>query len=194
MAACGVLFIIGFKVRVAAAVLLAAYAFALLVVQPFIDILDHVEYVGIGLYLLLGSHKPYLKWADKTPWQMLLAPEALLRIFVGIGLMVLAVSEKLVGIDLSSDFLAHHSWNFLSGLGVDDRTFIIASGIIEFLVGFTLVLNIAPRLTTAIVAILMTITAILLGVEEVFGHLFALSLVAVVWLRPELSRKRLLKR
>jgi len=189
MAVCGVLFIIGFKVRTAAAVLLATYVFALLAIDPTIDILDHVEYLGIGLYLLLNGYKPYLGWADKMRWSKFVSPEALLRIFVGVGLMVLAVTEKLVGIDLSTNFLAHHDWNFLAGLGVDDRVFIIISGIVEFLVGFTLVLNIAPRLTTAIVAVLMTITALLLGVEEVFGHLFALSLVAVVWLRPELPAK-----
>ena len=65
-----------------------------------------------------------------------------------------------------------------------DRNFIIVAGMVELLVGLTLVLNIAPRLTTAIVAGLMTMTAILLGVDEIFGHLFVLSLVAVVWLNP----------
>jgi hypothetical protein len=117
-------------------------------------------------------------------------PESLLRIFVGFGLMALALSEKLIGVGLSTDFLQHHNWNFLQPIGVSDRLFIIISGITEFVVGLTLVLNIAPRLTTAIVALLMTITAFLLGVDEVFGHLFALSLVAVVWLGRELPQKQ----
>jgi hypothetical protein len=34
----------------------------------------------------------------------------------------------------------------------------------------------------------------LLGVEEIFGHLFALSLVAVVWLRNELPDSSIGKR
>lgn len=186
LAAAGVALIIGFKVRWAAIVILAVYLTALFFIRPFGDIVDHVEYIGIGLYLLLYNYKPYLGLATRRLWQSVLSPESLLRIFVGIGLMSLALTEKLVGIELSTHFLQLHNWNFLEPVGISDRAFIIISGITEFVVGLTLVLNIAPRLTTAIVAVLMTITAILLGVEEVFGHLFALSLVAVVWLRKEL--------
>lgn len=46
-----------------------------------------------------------------------------------------------------------------------------------------------PGLTTSewlFVAGLMVVTAILLGLDEVYGHLFALSLVAVAWMQPEL--------
>lgn len=186
LAAAGIMLIVGFKIRWAAAAILGSYLVAIIFLRPVIDVLDHVEYVGIGLYLLFYGYKPLAKFAQKQGWQQVLNPESLLRIFVGLGLMVLAMSEKLVGVGLSADFLQHHNWNFMEGLGVSDRMFIIVSGIIEFIVGLTLVLNIAPRLTTAIVALLMTLTAILLGVEEVFGHLFALSLVAVVWLRHEL--------
>lgn len=186
LATAGVMLIIGLKVRWAAVAILAVYLASLLFIRPPTNILDHIEYVGIGLYLLLFNNKSFLIYIKRKTLQPLLSPESLLRIFVGIGLMILALSEKLVGVGLSTDFLQHYHWNFLSELGISDRLFIIISGITEFVVGLTLVLNIAPRLTTAIVALLMTITAILLGVEEVFGHLFALSLVAVVWLRDEL--------
>lgn len=186
LAAAGIMLIIGLKVRWAAIIILAVYVIAVACIRPFGDIVDHIEYIGIGLYLLLHDYKPYLAFAGKKLWRQVLSPESLLRIFVGAGLMVLALTEKLIGIELSANFLQQHNWNFLEPLGISDRTFIIVSGITEFVVGLTLVLNIAPRLTTAIVAGLMTITALLLGVEEVFGHLFALSLVAVVWLRSEL--------
>lgn len=186
LAAAGVALIVGFKVRWAAVVILGVYLTALLFIRPFGDIVDHIEYIGIGLYLLLYNYQPYLAFVGRRLRQAILSPESLLRIFVGVGLMSLALTEKLVGIELSANFLQLHNWNFLEPVGINDRTFIIISGITEFVVGLTLVLNIAPRLTTAIVALLMTITAILLGVEEVFGHLFALSLVAVVWLRKEL--------
>jgi uncharacterized membrane protein YphA (DoxX/SURF4 family) len=186
LAVAGVMLIIGFKIRWAALAILGVYLVSLLYIRPLGDMIDHVEYVGIGLYLLLYSYKPYAALARQRMWQPVLSPESLLRIFVGFGLMALALSEKLVGVGFSSDFLQNHNWNFLEPVGVSDRLFIIISGITEFVVGLTLVLNIAPRLTTAIVALLMTLTAILLGVDEVFGHLFALSLVAVVWLRSEL--------
>lgn len=194
MGAAGILLIIGVKIRWAATVILAVYVLSLAFVRPVIDVLDHLEYIGIGLYLLLHGYKPLEAYAKRKGLQSVLTPESLLRIFVGLGLMVLALSEKLVGVGLSTDFLQHHQWNFLQVVGVSDRVFIIISGITEFVVGLTLVLNIAPRLTTAIVALLMTITAILLGIEEVFGHLFALSLVAVVWLRREQPEKPARKR
>lgn len=188
LALCGVLLIVGIKIRVAALGILAVYVVALLFLRPFGDILDHVEYIGIGLYLLLYVHEPYLAFvARKKRMHALCSPESLLRIFVGIGLMSLAFTEKLVGIELSADFLRSHDWNILSFLSVSDRWFIIVAGIVELLVGLTLVLNIAPRITTAIVAGLMVVTAVLLGLDEVYGHLFALSLVAVVWLQPELA-------
>ncbi|MDB5186775.1 MAG: hypothetical protein JWM07_247 [Candidatus Saccharibacteria bacterium] len=194
LATAGVMLIIGFKIRWAATVMLLAYFISLVFVRPLLDVLDLVEYVGIGLYLLLYG-KNYLNtltWHERL--QPLLNPESLLRIFVGIGLMTLAMSEKLLGVGLSADFLQQHNWNMLQGIGVSDRLFIIVAGITEFVVGLTLVLNIAPRLTTAIVAALMTLTAILLGVEDIFGHLFALSLVAVVWLRNELPDSSIGKR
>ncbi|HSD55906.1 MAG TPA: DoxX family membrane protein [Candidatus Saccharimonadales bacterium] len=186
LALCGVLLIVGFKIRFAAIGILAVYTSALLFLRPFGDIFDHVEYIGIGLYLLLYAHKPYLALVARSRMRALCSPESLLRIFVGVGLMSLALTEKLVGIELSANFLQNHDWNFLSFLGISDRWFIIVAGIVELLVGLTLVLNIAPRITTAIVAGLMVVTAILLGLDEVYGHLFALSLVAVVWLQPEL--------
>lgn len=194
LAAAGVLLIIGFKIRWAAAAILVAYFASILFIHPLLDVLDHIEYVGIGLYLLLYGNNSLNAFTQSKRLQPLLSPESLLRIFVGIGLMTLAMSEKLLGVGLSTDFLQHHNWNILQGLGVSDRLFIVVAGITEFVVGLTLVVNIAPRLTTAIVAILMTLTAVLLGVEEVFGHLFALSLVAVVWLRNELPDSSMMKR
>lgn len=188
LAVAGVMLIVGIKIRWAAIAILSVYLSAILSIRPLGDVIDHVEYVGIGLYLLLYGYEPLAVYAKRKGWQQILSPESMLRIFVGLGLMALALSEKLVGVGLSADFLQQHSWNFLQEFGVSDRLFILASGITEFVVGLTLVLNIAPRLTTAIVALLMTITAVLLGLEEVSGHLFALSLVAVVWLRNELPK------
>lgn len=184
LALAGVMLIVGLKTRLAATIILAVYAVSLLLVHPVIDALDHVEYLGIGLYLLLHDNTKYIRKIQSMQLMNYCSPAALLRVFVGLGLVILALSEKLIGISNSSYFLQDHHWNFLQAIGIDDRNFIVAAGIIEFLVGLTLILNIAPRLTTAIVALLMILTAILLGVEEVFGHLFALSLVAVVWLNP----------
>lgn len=193
LAIVGVMLIIGYRVRVAAGVILAVYTIALFAVQPTIDVLDHIEYVGIGLYLLLQG-VTYPKFLSKKSLEPYISPAGLLRVFVGIDLMILALSEKLIGIANSTEFLEQYHWNFMAFAGISDRDFIIIAGVVELLVGLTLVLNIAPRLTTAIVAGLMALTAALLGVEEVFGHLFAFSLVAVVWLNTYSSVKKTAKK
>lgn len=187
LAILGVLLIIGWGVKWVGYGLILIYLYSLAFIDPLINGLDHFEYLGIGAYLALFQDKAYLNWARAAGLARALSPESLLRIGVGIGLMVLALSEKLVGISNSTAFLQLHHWNFLEFAGLADRNFIIIAGVVELLVGLTLVLNIAPRVTTAIVALLMTMTAIALGVEEVFGHLFALSLVAVVWLTPQVA-------
>lgn len=180
----GILLLIGRGIRAAAVLMLSVYIVSLMLIRPVVDVLDHVEYIGISLYLLLYANKGYIIEMGRSKLAGLLSPTSLLRIFVGLGLVILALSEKLIGIRNSAYFLNEHNWNFLQFIGVSDRHFIIIAGIIELLVGLTLMLNFVPRLTTAILAGLMTITAILLGIEEVFGHLFALSLVAIVWLQP----------
>ena len=184
LAIAGIMLIIGFKIRIAAWIILLVYGVSLFAISPIIDVLDHIEYAGIGLYLLLFGNAKYEKRFAGKALEPYLSPTGLLRASVGIGLMILALSEKLIGIANSTAFLQQYHWNFLFTIGVTDRNFIIVAGMVELLVGLTLVLNIAPRLTTAIVAGLMTMTAILLGVDEIFGHLFVLSLVAVVWLNP----------
>lgn len=184
LAVAGLFLIAGKGIRTAALLMLFVYALSVITIKPVVDVLDHVEYVGIGLYLYLMHNAAYAKFLVRNKLTRFASPSALLRIFIGIGLMTLALSEKLIGINNSANFLIEHHWNFLSFTGLDDRNFIIISGITEFVVGLTLVLNIVPRLTTAVVVVLMSITAYILGIDEVFGHLFALSLVAIVWINP----------
>lgn len=178
------LLITGFRLQVAGVILIGMYVLALLTIEQTSDVVDHVEYLGIGLYFALRESKTYLALAKKSSMKRFLSPEALLRIGVGLSFVSLAFSEKLVGIANSYQFIASHDWNILRFIGVSDRWFIIFAGAMELLVGLALVLNLAPRIVTLMVLGLMTITAALLGLNEVFGHLFALSLIAIVWINP----------
>lgn len=185
-AALGVMLILGVLPRLSGLVLTLLYFVSLAIIHPTPDILDHVEYIGIGSYIFIRGGGKFCLLKERLDLKKLkpYAPD-LLRIFVGIGLMVLAVTEKLQGVTYSTEFLQTYDWNFLHALGISDRSFILIAGAVEFVVGLSLVLNWAPRITTAIVLGLMIITAALLGMEEVFGHLFAVSLVAVIWLNDE---------
>ena len=112
----------------------------------------------------------------------------MLRTFTGLALVILAFSEKLLNMNLANDFLVHYeNWNFLASFGMDNRNFIIMTGIIELLLGLSLILNKAVRLSTLALLLTMIATALLLGIDEVIGHLFAVGLVFAVWVGPNIN-------
>jgi uncharacterized membrane protein YphA (DoxX/SURF4 family) len=90
---------------------------------------------------------------------------------------MLAFSEKLFNVPAAQDFLNQHSWNLASFAGVSDRHFIIIAGSIELLLGLALILHKVPRLIVLVTLVTMTATALALGIEEVYGHLFAVGIV-----------------
>lgn len=176
----------GVLIRPAAILMLLAYISTYFLDSP-LDAFDHLEYVGIALYLFfVGETKSLIKGLDTvTPSKLKpyvkLAPR-LLCIFVGAGLIVLAFSEKIFALDVAQDFLNNYNWNFLESAGLSDRMFILMAGSMELLVGLSLIFNIGTRLTTLALLIIMLITGALLGFEEVLGHLFAVGVVAVIWI------------
>lgn len=199
--AVALLLLFGVFTRMAGLLLLVIFFLGTLAaLEPF-QLTDHLEYIGIGLFLMFAAPgklsvgtelKDPLSSLAKNQWLAL----PLLRTSVGLGLVALAFSEKLLNMTLSNDFLQNNSWNILSSFGVNDRNFIIVAGVLELLLGLTLVLNKTPRLGTLAVLCAMIVTAIALGLEEVFGHLFAVGVVVAVWVGPNeglFSSKRLKK-
>lgn len=191
LAGIAILLIIGVDVQLAGAALIATYIISFLVAHSPLELLEHLEYVGMGAYLMFSeagrwaivAKKPaYLPrmWANSFD---LGAP--LFKFLAGVSLIILGFGEKLLNMGLAGAFMAsHHSWNFLAGFGLSDRNFIIISAIVEILIGLSFVLNKAVRLTSAALLLTMVLTAILLGLTEIIGHLFALGLVAMIWIGP----------
>lgn len=183
------LLLLGVYTRAAGLLFLVAFGLATLAAVDPMQLLDHLGYVGIGLFLMFASSG---RLSIKTKLSDPLAPlsknewlaSPLLRTFIGLGLVSLALSEKLLNLTLSSNFLQNNQWNILSSFGIDDRNFIIIIGIVELLIGLTLLLNKAPRLGMLVVLGAMTVAATLLGPEEIFGHLFAIGVAAAVWIGP----------
>jgi len=179
-----VLLIIGYQTRLAAALLFITYLVIGVYVDP-IGALDHIEYIGISSYLILAvadnwsldnKLKTKKRIIDKYSQYSL----PFYKISLGIGLAILAFSEKLLDPYLAKEFLANYHWNFLSIIGLTDHNFIIMVGIIELLIGLSLILNLATRLTILALLFVMTTTAILLGFGEVTGHLFAVGIVFAI--------------
>lgn len=176
---------LGLFTRAGVAVLLGGYLLVL-TEADFVDVLDHFEYIAIAGYLWLRGPGKYsldnyrkkgkLAMPDLRKYSL-----DFYRIGVGIGLSVLALSEKIFNVSAATDFLNQHDWNMLSSVGVSDKYFILIAGSVELLVGLALIFNYASRLIVSTVLALMAITAILLGIEEIYGHLFAIGIVVAVW-------------
>lgn len=190
----GVLLIVGALTRWAGAGLLVLYLLGLWQYGPF-DMLDHLEYIGLGLYLWLAGAGQYsldqkMGWDQPSTADNQLQAARQLQIWTGAAIVSAALSEKLLAIGLASDFLQLHHWNLLASFGVSDQLFIVIAGIMELVVGLSFMLGWAMRLSVLALIGLMTTTAILLGLQEVVGHLFAIPLLASIWLIPPDKRTK----
>ncbi len=150
-----------------------------------VDVLDHFEYAGIAGYLWLRgpgrySADYYLRHGKLAMSELRTYSLDIYRIGVGVGLAFLALSEKIFNVTIAQDFLNHYDWNILSFVGLSDRYFILIAGAIELLIGVALMLNYAPRVLVIILLGIMTATAIALGINEIYGHLFAVGIVTAV--------------
>ncbi len=191
-----IMLLFGVYARTAGAILIATYLSGFVVADDWWQMIDHMEYLAIGLFMIFaGAGALAVKGLD-DPLDRLKEHKQYaipsLKTFIGLSLVALAFSEKLANMTLANDFLLRHNWNFMTAVGMSDRNFIIMIGILEILFGLTLVLNRASRLGTLAILLAMIATASLLGIEEVFGHMFAIGLVAAVWVGPneDLFKKR----
>ncbi len=152
-------------------IVMTAYVLALV----FSVVAVHAElalvYVGLVLYGLLIWRYPQIA-------------VRLLMIGVGLSFTQAAFAEKLLHPELSAEFLLSHHWNFLYNLGFTwytDRIFILQAGLVEALLGLALALGFAPRLVIALLSLVCVITASILGVAEVMGHVaIVLSFVMIL--------------
>lgn len=187
----GVGLILGLFTRVFALLTLVLY-FGTLAVAPLADVVEHVEYIGLTVFLFLEGSGPlaldrFIKLGKPSDWKLRMWSLPVLRISVGMGLAILAFSEKIFNLPLAQTFLSEHNWNFLSSLGVSDRTFILVAGTMELIFGLALVFNLASRLVITTILGLFITTAILLGVSEIFGHLFAVGVFMAIWINYDPS-------
>jgi uncharacterized membrane protein YphA (DoxX/SURF4 family) len=184
-----ILLSLGYRIKVAAVLLFFTYiSFAINV--SIVAALDHLEYAGMAGYLFLATAD---KWSldykfkknnsdfDNFPNYAL----SFYRVSLGIGISILAFSEKLIDLSLSQEFLANYNWNFLSFMGLTNRNFIIMAGIVELLIGLSLILNWATRLTILVLLTVMILTAILLGQGEIIGHLFVVGVVFAIFVNQK---------
>ena len=107
----------------------------------------------------------------------------ILRIALGLQLMTLALHNKLLEPGAALIFIQEFPfYNFMQQLGFEEYShlhFVFAGGVFEFTFGLILMLGLAPRLMSLLLACIFATTTILSGIHEVPGHLpiFAVLLI-----------------
>lgn len=139
-----------------AALLVLLLFLGVFVQHNFISVIEYINLMGIALFFLFNN-LPSQAASDK------LKPYAIdvLRIFTGVALIVLGVTEKLYGAVLGQEFIAQYEWNFMPMLGFDfftDRLFVLSAGVMEVVFGTILILGTTTRINTLVVSSFMLLS------------------------------------
>jgi hypothetical protein len=180
----------GYRARSAALLLVAAGPLGMLEfgVSP---VLQRIDVLGLALFAFFAGpgrwSADYDRGAATEPDKDRLATAIwCLRVFAGIGLIIVAFREKLAYPDYAVSFLGEHHDLELSdqlGLGWSTEDFVRVAGSIEVLFGLLLISGAMPQLIVLIAGIPFNATLYFFGDKELFGHLpiYGAMLVLLVY-------------
>jgi uncharacterized membrane protein YphA (DoxX/SURF4 family) len=156
--------------------------------------LENAHYLGMAAVFFLAGRGPYsvdrllVPALAPSPRLARLAIPSL-RIGLGLGLCVVAFTEKLGNPALSQAFLEQYPLNFTGWLHIpmSNQLFVQCAGATELFIGLTLLFGVFPRtiILTAWVFINMTLT--IFNWVELVGHLplYGIMAVLLVWTPAE---------
>ncbi len=144
-------------------------------------ILEHIFVLGLAFHFLFAPQKKKDSFYPYKEWSL-----PLLRIFTGISLVILAFNEKLLHPELGLTFLQSHNWNFMQLMGIDwftNNLFVLSAGMTELLFGIILILGTITRINTLALTFIFVSTTMVLGPNELFGHLplFAIAFTLILY-------------
>ncbi len=169
----GVWLIAGFRIRPAAALLVAAGPLGM-PCYGVVPILERVDLLGVALFLVMLPPEETPGGAVRATTERAARALLALRVMVGGSLIVLAFSEKLARPGLAIAFLDRYpAFNILKVLGfhVSDATFIRLAGAVELLFGLLIVSGALPQVAVVVAGIPFNATLFFLGAKELIGHL-----------------------
>jgi uncharacterized membrane protein YphA (DoxX/SURF4 family) len=149
--------------------------------------LENVHDLGFAAYFFWCGRGPLAVDRLLMP-RLEPGPEAMargfpaLRVLVGLSLVVVACTEKLMNLDLAEAFLRQYPINFMPKLGMamSDRAFATAAGSVELLIGAWLMLGLFPRLVVLVAWLPFNITLTVFDSLELVGHLPYYGFMAVL--------------
>jgi len=182
-------FIYGALARPAAAALAVLWIVGMLVFRP-LRLMEHAEIVGISFFLFATGRGPLafdmaFEKLNKPVNSLIPFAVPVLRVALGIGLTVVAFTEKLWNIPMGLAFLSEHHFNFFPYIGlpgIDDTRFLLIVGTIELLVGLMLIAGTYVRLIILVTLIPFNLTLPFLGWRELVGHLPIYGILALLLL------------
>jgi uncharacterized membrane protein YphA (DoxX/SURF4 family) len=181
--------LLGFYERLGGFLLIVLYVLAVSRFG-FVEMMDTLEMVGFAFYAMIIG-RPKWKIAESQFMRTLTHPfhqygVSILRIGIGLNLIILGFSEKILKPSLTHNFLATYDWNFMHNLGFTwftDYWFAYAGGVVEALFGLFFLFGLVTRISVVALAVFLVTTLILLGPIELMGHLphFSIALVLLVF-------------
>ena len=182
-------FIYGALARPAAAVLAVIWLIGAIVFGP-LRLIEHTEILGIAFFIYATGRGPLafdqaLDRLNKPVEQLIPYAVPVLRIALGIGLTVVALTEKIWNVPMAVAFLQYHHFNFFPYIGmtsVDDVRFVLIAGTVELIVGLMLITGSYVRLVILITLIPFNLTLPFMGWRELVGHLPTYGILALLLL------------
>src|SRR4051812_28426996 len=181
-------FIYGALARPAAAALGLTWLVGMIVFGP-LRLLEHTEIFGIGFFLFATGRGPLafdmvLNRLHRPLPKLIPYAVPVLRVSLGIGLTLVALTEKIWNIPMGLAFLADHHFNFFPfiGLAIDDKQFLLIAGTIELIVGLMLITGSYVRLVIIVTLIPFNLSLPFMGWRELVGHLPTYGILALLLL------------
>jgi hypothetical protein len=182
-------FIYGALARPAAAALGVTWIIGTLVFGP-LRLIEHTEILGVAFFLFATGRGPLafdmaLDKLNKPVGPLIPYAVPVLRVALGIGLTIVAFTEKLWNIPMGLAFLSDHNFNFFPYIGlpsIDDTRFLLIAGTVELLVGLMLIAGTYVRLVILVTLIPFNLTLPFLGWRELVGHLPTYGILALLLL------------
>ena len=182
-------FIYGALTRPAAVALGVIWLAGAIVFGP-LRLIEHTEILGIAFFLFATGRGPLafdmaLERLHKPLPRLIPYAVPVLRIALGIGLTVVAFTEKIWNIPMGLAFLSEHHFNFFPAIGlpgIDDTKFLLIAGAVELTVGLMLITGTFVRLVILITLVPFNLTLPFLGWRELVGHLPTYGILALLLL------------
>jgi uncharacterized membrane protein YphA (DoxX/SURF4 family) len=172
-AALGIWLVTGYRLRVAA-VLVLCLAPALALVAGPVALGECANLAAVAAFLVVLPPSADDHGAVRATQEQLRLALLLLRLGVGTALIVLAFSEKLTNPAMAVDTLEHFpSLDVLGLLGVhvSPETFVAIAGATELLFGLLVISGALPQVVVLVAMVPFNATLLLFGQTEMVGHL-----------------------